>query len=64
MYRSPKYWKEMARVRKEHEAKLKREAEWIKLNCGVYTKKNGSSCVVLEKLFIKSYILSANIYSS
>ena len=27
MYRSPKYWKEMARVRKEHEAKLKREAE-------------------------------------
>jgi len=27
MYRSPKYWKEMARARKEHEAKLKREAE-------------------------------------
>ena len=27
MYRSPKYWKEMARLRKEHEAKLKREAE-------------------------------------
>jgi len=27
MYRSPKYWKEMARARKEHEAKIKREAE-------------------------------------
>ena len=27
MYRSPKYWKEMARARKEHEAQMKREAE-------------------------------------
>jgi len=27
MYHSPKYWKEMARARKEHEAMLKREAE-------------------------------------
>ena len=27
MYRSPRYWKEMARLRKEHEAKKKREAE-------------------------------------
>ena len=27
MYRSPRYWKEMARLRKEHKAKLKREAE-------------------------------------
>ena len=27
MYRSPKYWKEMARLRKEHEAQMKREAE-------------------------------------
>ena len=27
MYRSPKYWKEMARLRKEHKAKLKRETE-------------------------------------
>ena len=27
MYRSPRHWKEMARLRKEHEAKLKREAE-------------------------------------
>ena len=23
MYRSPKYWKEMARARKEHEAKVR-----------------------------------------
>tara|TARA_R100000406_G_scaffold52243_2_gene35523 strand:+ start:92 stop:250 length:159 start_codon:yes stop_codon:yes gene_type:complete len=27
MYHSPKYWKEMARARKEHEAQMKREAE-------------------------------------
>ena len=27
MYRSPRYWKEMARARKEHEAQMKREAE-------------------------------------
>ena len=27
MYRSPKYWKEMARARKEHEARMKREAK-------------------------------------
>ena len=27
MYHSPKYWKEIARARKEHEAQMKREAE-------------------------------------
>ena len=52
-YHSPKYWKEMARLRKEHEAWLQRQATSLKQASSSKLRKPQAASVKLQAASVK-----------